>query len=84
MTEGLTIKESVEEEMEKLLDEIAILEEKLRLSDLTLSGTEVESLKSMKVKLSDYEKSFQKELDRIIADAVKAGDGADFGITEKK
>lgn len=68
-----TITESVEEEMEKLLDEIAILEEKLRLSDLTLSEAEVESLRTMKVKLSEHEKSFQKELDRHIEAAKEEG-----------
>ena len=75
---------TIEEEMEEILNTISELEERMRTTDLKLSDAEADNLKSLKLKLSEYEKSFQKELDRIISDAVKAGDGADFGITEKQ
>lgn len=75
---------TIEEEMEELMNTLEILEERMRTTDLKLSDEETDNLKKMQLKLSEYEKGVQKELDRIIADAVKAGDGADFGITEKK
>ena len=75
---------TIEEEMEEILNTLEILEERMRTTDLKLSDEETDNLKKMQLKLSEYEKGVQKELDRIIADAVKAGDGADFGITEKK
>ena len=75
---------TIEQEMEQILNTISELEERMRTTDLKLSDTEVESLEAMKLKLSEHEKGIQKELKRIIDDAVKAGDGADFGITEKE
>ena len=74
---------TLEKEMEEILNSISELEERMRTTDFRLSEGEAESLKSMKFKLSEYEKGIQKELDRIIQDAVEAGDGADFGIEKK-
>lgn len=64
---------TIEQEMQEIMDTLELLEERMRTTDIKLSDSELQAVETMKLKLSEYEKSFQRELERHIAAAKEEG-----------
>jgi len=64
---------SLESEIQEIMDTLEVLTERMRTTDIKLSDSELQAVETMQLKLSEYEKGFQKELARHIEAAKEEG-----------
>ncbi len=64
---------TIEQEIERLMDTIEVLEEKMRISEVRLSDEQMNALEVAKVKLSELEAAEKKEVERHLAAAKEEG-----------
>jgi len=76
----------IEEDMEDIARLLGELEEKLSLSGIKLSETEMKTLEAVKVKLNEHRKAEKIYLDRIVQDGIDQGEFEKVpgGVSEKK